>query len=73
MREAHTTPKEGFHPVQLWSAGMSWTEMELGLITAAWARRYEFVLRSDKIEVNDGLARKSIVVHVVVKRQEVVV
>lgn len=45
-------------------------EMELRLITATWARRYDFVLRDDVIE---GLARKPIAVSIGLKRRNVLV
>lgn len=52
--------------------GRNLAEMELRLITAAWTRRYDFVLRSDKMEVDEGLARKPMAVYVGLKRREVV-
>ncbi|KAB8073437.1 cytochrome P450 [Aspergillus leporis] len=53
--------------------GRNLAEMELRLITAAWARRYDFVLRKDEMEVNEGLARKPIAVNVGLKRREIAV
>lgn len=51
--------------------GRNLAEMELRLITAAWARRYDFILRKDEMEVNEGLARKPIAVNVGLKRREI--
>lgn len=51
--------------------GRNLTEMDLRLITAAWARRYDFVLRKDEMEVNEGLARKPIGVNVRLKRRDI--
>ncbi|OJJ65691.1 hypothetical protein ASPBRDRAFT_139582 [Aspergillus brasiliensis CBS 101740] len=53
--------------------GRNLAEMELRLITASWARRYDFVLRDDKMEVNEGLARKPIAVSIGLKRREILV
>ena len=53
--------------------GRNLAEMELRLITASWARRYDFVLRKDEMEVNEGLARKPIAVHDGLKRREPVI
>lgn len=50
--------------------GRNLAEMELRLITATWARRYDFVLRKDEMEVVEGLARKPIAVNVGMKRRE---
>ncbi|KAK7422155.1 hypothetical protein QQZ08_009623 [Neonectria magnoliae] len=51
--------------------GRNLAEMELRLITATWARRYDFVLRKDEMQVVEGLARKPIAVNVGMKRREV--
>ncbi|GAB1195520.1 hypothetical protein APSETT444_004781 [Aspergillus pseudonomiae] len=53
--------------------GRNLAEMELRLITATWARRYDFVLRKDEMEVCEGLARKPIAVNVGLKRREIAV
>lgn len=47
--------------------GRNLAEMELRLITASWARRYDFVLRRDEMEVNEGLF------HVGLKRRGIVI
>lgn len=50
--------------------GRNLAEMELRLITASWARRYDFVLRKDEMEVKEGLARKPIAVDVGLRRRD---
>ncbi|KAF5019796.1 hypothetical protein F66182_8165 [Fusarium sp. NRRL 66182] len=51
--------------------GRNLAEMELKLITATWARRYDFVLRKDGMEIMEGLARKPVAVDVALKRRDV--
>ncbi|EWY99888.1 hypothetical protein FOYG_03817 [Fusarium oxysporum NRRL 32931] len=51
--------------------GRNLAEMELKLITATWARRYDFVLRNDRMEIMEGLARKPVAVDVGLKRRHV--
>jgi benzoate 4-monooxygenase len=49
--------------------GRNLAEMELKVITATWARRYDLIMRNDEMEIMEGLARKPEAVNVGIRRR----
>ncbi|PCD20968.1 hypothetical protein FGRA07_05120 [Fusarium graminearum] len=49
--------------------GRNLAEMELKVITATWARRYDLIMRDDTMEILEGLARKPEAVNVGIRRR----